>query len=344
MSMRVYRASITLAVLSMFVLSSAPVAAQNDIPNFDDALTITSSPTHPRPGETVTLTLTSSLHDLDITSITWRAGGTVVDSGEGVRSVRVTLGALGVSTVVRADIAGGGGVEITLVPASVDILWESDAYTPPLYAGKALPSAGSRIRLLAIPYLPRSGGSYYDAKDLIYTWKLDGGTLKNLSGRGKSSASINAPSLFARYTVSVEVTTSDGRRSGRGEVRIDSTDPFLRLYRVHPLRGFEYWNALPANTFVDENEATFAAVPYFAPASSVRALTFAWQVNGRAIESDAKEPHTITLSSENPGTRGLLNLTLTQPGNILTSAEASWGMTFMRSGSVPAALDPFRTR
>lgn len=227
-------------------------------------------------------------------------------------------------------------------PASVDILWESDSYTPPLYAGKSLPSTGSRIRLLAIPRLERPGGGYYDANDLIYTWRLDGGTLKNASGRGKSSASLAAPGLFASYTITLEVTTSDGSASGRGEVRIASVEPRLLLYRVHPLHGVEFWRALPATTFVDESEATFAAVPYFAPAASARALTFAWQVNGRSIASDIDEPHTVTLSSETPGTRALLNLTLTNPINILTSAESAWSMTFMPHGNVPAALDPFR--
>lgn len=228
-------------------------------------------------------------------------------------------------------------------PATVDILWESDSYTPPLYPGKALASAGSRVRLLAIARLERPGGGFYDPNDLVYTWRLDGGTLKNASGRGKSSASIAAPGLFASYAITLEVTTSDGRVSGRGEVRIQSVEPHLVLYRAHPLLGVEYWKALPATTFVDESEATFAAVPYFAPAASARALTFAWQVNGRAIASDTEEPHTVTLSSNTPGTRALLNLALTNPANILTSADGAWSITFMSNGNVPAALDPFRS-
>jgi hypothetical protein len=233
----------------------------------------------------------------------------------------------------------GDGV-FTLTP--VAILWESDSYTPPLYAGKALPSSGSRIRLLAMPNLPRAGGGFYSAEDLIFTWTLDGGVLKNASGRGKTTASIAAPSLFASYTVGIDVATNNGITIGRGEVRIASVEPLLRLYRAHPLRGIEYWSALTANTFVDEREATFAAIPFFAPTSNVRALTYDWEVNGRAIASDSKEPNTITLSSDTPGTRGLLNLSMTQPGNILTSAETTWGVTFMQNGDVPAALDPFR--
>ena len=344
MMQRLQRASIVVTMFIVYAASTGTISAESIFPDvtIDDALTIAASPAQPRPGESVTLTLSSATRDLESSTITWRTGSTVLDEGVGARSTRVTLGALGTSMTVRADLSDGSGTSITLTPASVDILWESDSYTPPLYAGKALPSAGSRVRLLAIPYLPRSGGGYYDAKDLVYTWRLDGGVLKNLSGRGKSSASVAAPSLFASFTISVDISTSDGRASGRGEVRLTSVEPQLRLYRAHPLLGVEYWSAASANTFVDESEATFAAVPFFAPVSTAQNLSYEWRVNGRALTSDSKSPYTVTLSSDTPGTRGLIDLTVTQPSNIFTSADGSWGITFMRAGDIPASLDPFR--
>lgn len=332
---------IAFVAIGLFVATTSVASAQLDLPALDDALSITIAPAYPRPGESVTLTLTSPLHDLDSSTITWRAGGVVIAEGLGEKTARITAGTLGQSTTVRADIAGGGGLERSVVPSAVDILWESDSYTPPFYAGKALPSTGSRVRLAAFAYLPRSGGGFYDAKDLVYTWRLDGGTLKNLSGRGKSSTSLAAPTLFGNYVVSVEVSTADGAVSGRGSVSIRSLEPVIRLYRDHPLRGIEYKNALAATTFVDESEATFVATPYFAPTTNPNALTYAWRVNGRALATDTDAPSKITLSSDAPGTRGIIDLALTHRSNILMSAEGSWSVTFMPGSDSRTIFDPF---
>ncbi len=336
---------IALLAIAFFVATPVVASAQSstsvDLPALDDALSITVAPAYPRPGDQVTLTLTSTMHDLDSSAITWRAGGVVLSEGIGEKSARIIAGSLGQSTTVRADIAGGGGVQRSIVPTSVDLLWESDSYTPPLYIGKALPSAGSRVKLAAFAYIPRVGGGFYDAKDLVYTWRLDGGLLKNLSGRGKSSASIAAPTLFGGYTVSVDVSTVDGRVSGRGSVTIRSVEPHLRLYRDHPLRGIEYGNALTATTFVDESEATFVAVPFFAPVTNANALVYTWRVNGSALATDSDEPAKITLSSAAPGTRGVIELSLTHRANILMAAEGSWGMTFLPGSDTRSLVDPF---
>lgn len=338
------RQRFAIAFAALLLLGAPSVFAQST-GTIDGGLSLSTSPAYPAPGERVTLTLTSPVYDLDGSDILWRAGGTTISEGTGETSVSITAGALGESTSVSADVTGPTGesnITASVVPTRVDLLWESDTYTPPFYRGKALPSAGAHVRLFAQPYLPKAGGGFYDPTQLRYTWRLNGNVLASSSGKGKSAALINGPELFGSYTVTVDVTTADGALGGEASASISSVEPRLVLYEDHPLYGMEYWHALGATSFISDSEMSFAAMPFFAPATSASAplLEYAWQVNGGAISSDAAHPNEITLQSAGNGTLGLLDLELTHKTNLFIDSRAEWSVTFT-AASQNGTGDPF---
>lgn len=339
-----------LVLLAIFLIAPSYAGAQLQLPGTGAALSMTLSPAYPSPGETVTLTLSSPVYDLSRASVTWNSGGKVLESGAGVTSATVVAGKLGEKTLVTADVSVEGtedSAQILIMPTAVDLLWEADTYTPPFYGGRALPSAGSRVRLQAIPYLPKPGGGFYGANELSYIWKQNGSTLSSISSKGKSSAVIAAPDLFGNYTISVEALSPDGTTSGAARARIVSVEPDIRLYRDHPLFGVEYFDALGPNVFLDDSEMTFAAIPYFSAARNPREnrLVYAWRINGKSITADGKQPNEITISAGGEGGLARIELSFTDAKNFLTEANGAWAVTFTRGGGIRAggaASDPFR--
>ncbi len=338
--LRRYLPSFTLA-LGVFLLPTVGIAQFGATP-----LSIASSVNAPSPGAAVTLTLSGPTLDLDTASIVWRRDGATILEGVGEKSVEVTLGALGVETTISASVsteAESTSAEISFTPSRVELLWEADSYAPPTYAGRALPSAGARVRLWALPYLPRPGGGYFAANDLTYTWKLNGGTLANISGRGRSSATIGAPELFGAYTVSVEVSAAGGAR-GVGSTRIAAVEPVVRLYPDHPLFGLERWSALSGNAFIAEREMTFSVIPYFAPVRSPddAQLLYAWRIDRARIPTDTAHPSMITVSAPQDGMLATIDLALTHASNFLIEAHGAWQVT-LGAGASTGLFDPFRT-
>ncbi len=333
--------SLTLA-LGVFLVPALSFAQFFDA----SSLSIASSVNAPGPGDTVTLTLSGPTLNLDTASIVWKRDGTTILEGVGEKRLDITIGAIGVETTISASVSAGeetAYTEVSFTPSRIMLLWEADSYVPPQYAGRALPSAGTRVRLWALPYLSRPDGSLYPTADLTYTWKLDGSTLTNLSGRGKSSATIGSPELFGSYTVSVEVSAPSGAR-GIGSTRITTVEPTVRLYPNHPLFGLERWSALAANAFISEREMTFSVVPYFAPARSADdpQLHYAWRVDRVSAPTDTAQPSTITLSAPQEGMLATIDLVLTHANNFLMEARGAWQIT-LGAGASTGVFDPFRT-
>ncbi|OGG52962.1 hypothetical protein A3C20_03785 [Candidatus Kaiserbacteria bacterium RIFCSPHIGHO2_02_FULL_55_25] len=341
---------LVLAVLAIVFVAvvylPAQAGAQFLIPGAESALSVSFSPQYPAPDSNVTLTLQSSLYDLDSSSVTWTVNGKEATSGDAATPVNVKTGPLGSKTDVRADITGPNGsasATATIIPSSVDLLWESDSYVPPFYSGRALPSAGSRVRLVALTHFVRPGGGEIPADQIVFTWTKDSEVLGDSSGRGKSSITVDGPTLFGTETIVVEAASLDGSIAGQALIRIPDTEPKLTLYENHPLFGVLYHQALGATTFVPKNEMSFTAVPYFASAVSSGdvGLQYEWRVNQSPITTSPTHGNEITVNAaSSTGLMALINLSLTHVSNYFLSAAGSWSVTFNKSGG-PAGGDVF---
>ena len=314
--------------------------AQFALPGFTGVVRIGMSPANPGPQQDVVLTLESSLIDLAASEIAWRVDGMARGPGE---SIAVRTGKLGSTMHVTAAVTTPEGSLVTasldIAPTELDLLYDSDTYVPPLYRGRALPSAGSTVRLQAIPHFVKPSGAEVPASDVIFAWKRNGQLLGSLSGKGRAAITVPAPYLYGADTVSVEARTADDAFAGASSVTIPAVDPIVRLYQDHPLFGLRFDRALGTTTALSDREMTFAAIPYFASARGPAAapLTYAWSVNGNPVETAGDTKNELTIGAESGGS-ALLDLDLSSTDNIFFGAAGSWRIAF---GEMLTADNPF---
>ncbi|OGG57738.1 hypothetical protein A2853_04295 [Candidatus Kaiserbacteria bacterium RIFCSPHIGHO2_01_FULL_55_17] len=312
---------------------------------FAENLTLSVTPQYAAPGETVRVSAESLLLDLEAGNLTWYVNGVQRASGPGLLQIDVTAGSNGSETQVRVVFMQEGievaSSEVFIRPTELDLIWESDSYTPPFFHGRALPSAGTNLHMEVRPRFKRADGSFVSPRDIIFTWRRNGYVIASASGRGKSQATISSPPLFGTDVISVEARTLDGLLSGETSVRIPSTEPILALYENHPIFGILYHRALGAQSTLPEVETSFAAVPYFAEASAPNdvGLIWEWHVDGNAITNDPAQPNEITINAE--GSTGLarIELELLHATNLFLSASGSWGITLLPGAGTPG--NPF---
>lgn len=338
-----------LAVLIFIVCAPLAHAQEFDIPNAQSAAVITMEPAYPSPKATVRLMLKSPLYDVENAYISWRIDGAPYADGDGLSSITIALGDTGESVDISATMTSGGNEVLaftTITPARVDLLWESNGYTPAFYKGRALASAGSKITLVALPTFIQNGVTLA-AKDLVYTWRRNDVVLGSLSGRGKSSIVTDAPLLFGVDTLSAEVRTVDGTIVAQSQVQVASEESPIRMYQDHPLFGVFFHKSLGATTFIPETEMSFIAVPFFAPVSNENdaRLVYEWRVNRGVVEPSVRTPSRITINAEGSDGRALIQLALSHVTNFFFGADKSWQVTFSQAGASGGGdTNPFRAQ
>ena len=344
---------VSLAFLIAFAASAAflpaVASAQAGFGGFGADLTLSISPPYPSPNAAVHMEARSNSVDLDTLDVSWYKDGEKIGGGAGIKEIDVVAGALGsevaIEVVAREDGFAVASAQARIVPTEVDLLFESDSYVPPFYKGRAMPSAGTLLRLEAIPRFKRADGSFVAANDIIFTWKRGVSVISSASGRGKATAVLESPGLFGADLISVEARTPDGKFYGVAGTRIAATEPRLLLYKDHPLFGVMYQQALAVQSFVPETEMSFAAVPYFAEATEANdaRLIYAWRINGNEVANDPVRPSEITINAERSSGNALIELALSHATNFFMSSFGRWGVTLAggnRSGS-NGAEDPF---
>lgn len=313
------------------------------------AMLIALDPAHPGPGQTVRLTLQSPVADLARSSISWSVDGKPLVSDTGATDIAIVAGKLGSETEVTATaqtMTGLARATASIIPAEADLLFDANSYVPPFYQGRALPSPASQLRLHAFARIVRPGAGAVAPEELVYTWRRNSSLLPGISGKGKSSVTLPAPTLFSTDTFAVEAATMDGTIVAAATVRVPSTEPATVFYEDSPLFGIRYRNALTAQSVYSGAELTIAAVPFFALANSPAdpRLSYEWSVNGRQVERDEKRPDEITLGAASEGTgRADVRLLLTHTVDLTMESIAKLQVVLSRGGrSTPASeTNPF---
>lgn len=336
-------------LLLALMLISLPVHAQSQFGSAEMNIYVTARPEHPAPGESVLLTAESSQADLERSDITWYVNNNIVVQGPGAKEAVTLAGPLGSETEVFVLARSANGESfagrVLIRPVEIDLLWESDSYVPPFYLGRALPSAGTTLRVQAVARFKTPDGASVTERDIIYTWKRNGVVQRAISGRGKSSVQLSAPPLFGAVTVEVEAVSLDGSLVGQAIVLVPSVEPVLALYKNHPLFGVMYHQALTGQTFIPDSEMTFTAVPYFAQAKDPNdpRLIYAWKVNGKNISAGDASPGELTINANKSNGLARIELLLTHSTNWLTQSNGVWGLSFSSAGNNSDGAGPFQT-
>ncbi|MDO8576442.1 MAG: hypothetical protein Q7R90_03945 [bacterium] len=332
MAARIQLLFVTLAVCA-FALAALPAHAQFGLSDPGSALSILFTPATPHPGETVTVSVRSSLLDIRGSDILWEANGKKIAQGKDASFASVTAGGLGEETTVAVTVVAQDGTsaraEAVIIPTELDLLVDSDSYTPPFYRGAPRPSAGTTLRLQTFPRFKR-GSTLIPAGELIYTWRRGGEVIGSISGRGRLVAVIPVEHIFGVDLISVEVRSADDRLAQMSSVSVAAQEPVLALYEDHPLYGVLYHRALSNTASVSGAEATFAAIPFFAQARNIYdpALQFDWRVNSAEIPANLKNPGELTINAENSSGVAFIELGVTHATNFFLDAKGAWNVTF----------------
>jgi hypothetical protein len=199
--------------------------------------------------------------------ITWTVNGKTAQSGYGLTTLDVTAPAMGKKLSVSVTAISSGGVAlsntIAVTSGSVDMIVETNGYTPPFYKGKLPIVYQNSVTVVAMPHLSDASGAEYDPKTLIYQWKKDNQLLQDQSGYGKQSVTLVGNIVPRPYDLSVTVSTRNNSAQAVGIMSVTAGSPAISFYVNDPLYGPMFNRSVLNTVRIGTNkEVGILAVPY----------------------------------------------------------------------------------
>ena len=316
-------------IFSTFFVSPGKATAQSA-----SSILIDLIPPNPSPFENVTISLSSYASNLDTVLISWSVNGQNVSSGIGKKSLFTQVPASGSEVAVVATISlPAGTVEkrVIIRPAVMVLLWQAnDSYVPPFYRGKALPTADSEVKVVAMPEMRSSTGGLVDPKNMTYAWKKDYTNNQEGSGYGKNFFIYTNDYLESVNNVSVTAQTIDQGNSSAANISIGTTQPKISFYKNDPDLG-TIWEAALANPHRISGNEIVVAVPYFISPKQIQnpRLVFSWFINGVSVPIQSSRKNVMPLAVQ-AGTSGTskLRLDIENRDKIFQSTSREINMEF----------------
>ncbi len=336
--MRLLRKVVLLILLGAPALAGlpAPAGAQS----LPDPVQYAVAPEVPGPNQSVVIEVQGVGQLLGNSTITWSNNGTVVQKGTGLSRYSFTTGALGSHTTIGVTIQSTQGTfarTFVFAPSLVNLVWEANTTVPPLFRGKALYSAGSPLKIVALPVVYQ-GGSLVAASSLSYQWSLNDEPKQNASGLGRSAFSFVGDQLHRSEDVSVDVYYG-ASKVARGEVVVPASNPALVLYERDPLRGLLLDTAFPSAVTLFGQELTLQAQPYYFSRldNQSGSLSYSWQLNGDDVTGPDTGSGILTLRQTGSGEGSAqVSVTLQDQNSsaFVQNASAALNLFFGNSGSL----------
>lgn len=298
-------------------------------------------PSSPAPGQTVTAELTSTVIDLDRSTITWILNGIKLSIPNNSKAISFKAGnTLDSQTSVIVVVRTNDGQSLTrqqeIRAGALDLLWEADSYTPPFYRGKGLPAAGSTITVTAIPNIRGASGKRLTSNDLIFTWTQNGLVVPASSGRGKNTATFAGPEFYKEFDVIVEAVSFDQSVRMLNRLTLEPVAPQILVYENHPTLGIRFENTLFDSTELAGGEITVTAQPFFFASKTAgdNQLRYRWNINGSDIENPSNDQSSIVLRAEGAGGMALVSLGVEHLSKIFQQAQQAFTVSFTGSPSL----------
>jgi len=304
------------------------------------------APETPGPNSPVTIEIGGVGSFLGNATITWKKDGVVVLQDTGATRYNFTTNTIGKATTIGITIQSPTQGTITkqfvFNPSAVNLVWEADTTVPPFYKGKALYSAGSPLKVVAMPVV-LVGSSRVAASALSYQWSVNDQLISGASGLGRSSLSFVGDQLNTSETVSVDVYYG-AAKVARGEVAVTAVSPQLVLYERDPLRGLILDVAFPSTINLLGKEMTVQAVPfYFSNKDNLNgSLQYAWQLNGQEATGPNAQDGILTLRQTGSGTGAAqIEVSLQDYNSDTFIQNASAALTLLFGASASALSNLF---
>lgn len=259
-----------------------------------ESVSIETSPVYPEPFSEMTALIRAHSLDLNGASIAWYANGEEMSECKNTRSCTYRTGERGAAINITALLTLRNGqtktVRHSVIPARVDVVIEANTNTPAFYKGRTLPSSGSTIRAIALPFTDTP------TSQLVYTWELNDRVLYGGPLLGKNIATFEIP-FSGSGKISVAVARPGGPIFTKKTIEVPTVDPDIVFYEDNPLRGISRV-ALPSIYQLTGSEMTVRAEPYFMSADMTSAdMRTEWEINGNTVDNPSADPRVITLRS-----------------------------------------------
>lgn len=314
-------------ILSLFFIPSFGVA-ETILNTTNESIRLIVTPQNPKPLDKITVSIESSLVDLSDATITWQLNGRTMEEGKDMRVWNTTLGpnstATNIKVLINSREYGIIAKEITLRLGEIDLIYEAETYTPPFYKGRALASAQSIVKAIAVPNLQNRGGQI-PSRDIVFTWKRNGEVDAANSGRGKSTYRFSVGNLPSNSPI-VEVTASslDGSIVAYGSLIVPHEKPEIIFYEENALLGVELQRALGDIFIMKQPETTLVAYPYFfsAKAKDSRDLNFTWVINSEEVTPIGNSVAKITLRKPEGSGNSYVSLNIDHARQIFQTSNS----------------------
>lgn len=285
-------------VATLIILStSLPFRANAVSPS---SILVDVTPENPAPGENTNITLNSYASNLDSVLISWSVDGKTILSGIGKKSFSTNAPAAGSEVAVTATVHLPDGQidrRIIIRPSVMVLLWQADdAYVPPFYRGKAMPTPASAVKVVAMPEI-KIGSTMVNPKNMTYSWKKDYTNEQGSSGYGKNFFLYTNDYLEDSNNVSVLAATTDQKYSATANINIGTYQPKILFYKNDAVFG-TLWEQALSNGHRIQGDEIVEAAPYFISPKDLRIPTLIWQwfINDRPINMEGLRKNLIPLA------------------------------------------------
>lgn len=190
--------------------------------------------------------------------------------------------------------------------AETTLTWSTNTYTPHGYLGKALPTKGSDIEVVAV-----ISAQEINTQKLIYDWFLDDNFQNTRSGEGKQVFKFNIGERASqKRTIKVIIKNREGGVIGRSSyLTLTSQEPEIVLKTSAPLLNY----SKPTLEYQVESDkrTMFTAQSYFFNINNEDDLDYQWVLGDKkAIQTDNQNLNNFTLWIDKIKTSFEQNLTI----------------------------------
>jgi hypothetical protein len=295
---------------------------------------LSASPNNPRAGDSVELTVSSNLFNLDSSKITWYVDG-VARKETSNQNITIKTKNTGDKTIIKVVVEGSDGVtketSIEIFPAGVDLVVEPMSYSLPFYKGKPFFAAQGIVKIVAVPDIMINGEKIL-SKDLIFRWSTGDTILGANSGKGKDSILLNGTIPIRDINISVEIRDTSGAVIVQSSKTIFVSNPKILFFENSPLYGILYNRAINISYYLGtREELNVIAKPFSFDFSSDTSndANYIWYVNGNYIAPNGKINEMLfRQATENLKSTASVSLELTNNRKIFQSATDNFNVEF----------------
>lgn len=199
------------------------------------------------------------------------------------------------------------------------ISWSTDAYIPPEYEGRSLPSHGSQITLSAMPL------SLINDNDFTYNWLIDLAIVPD--GNGSPTVKFEAEKMFSgEYSVYLTVIhNKSGETIKETSFQIPVVDTQSIIYRE-----VDSGELLPLDmeNGIDQGDVLnlVAKLFFFNQAKSSKEFNYTWSIDNSNVDGEVSDPDKLSIEfpKDIPVDASYnLNLSIENPFNPFQSTKKS---------------------